>query len=186
MPRCWSENPKRRRAGGGLEKDLRVLVLDRRRYLLAETAIGSGMNIAMSLVATCVSTGGTFGAPTVAGMLPPTFMVAFMSVFVATSLTRLRRRRGQFARGDAVAPRFSRLMPHGALLRALLAGGVCVTVMAPIIGTMLPVLRASGPEPAEVIVATAAYTLLLSLLITPAALILALDDDLPAVTTVRR
>ena len=156
------------------------MMRDRRRYLFVETAIGSVMNIVMSLVATFVASGGTFGAPTAAGMLPPTFMVAFMSVLPATVLTRLRRRRGRLAHAGAVAPRLIQFIPHGALVRALLAGVICVAAMAPIISTLWPALLASGPEPVEVIAGMAAYALLLSLLITPAALILALDDELAA------
>ena len=51
---------------------------------------------------------------------------------------------------------------------------------------MARVLLAAQPAPAEIAAATAAYALLLSALITPAALILALDDAVAEPSPVTR
>ena len=157
-----------------------MTISDPRRYLISETAIGSGMNIVMSLAAAFVSSGGSLGPPTLAGLLLQSFMVVFMSVVVATVLTRMRRRQARSPSGPGAGSRFVRLVPRNALLRALVAGLACLAIVAPIIATMLPALLATAPGPAAVVAATAGYALLLSLLVTPAALILALNEDLAA------
>ena len=154
-----------------------MTISHRQLYLVSETAIGSVMNIVMSLTAAWMSGGGKFGPPTMASFIPQTFMVAFMSVLVATLLTRMRRRRGRFGSDQNAGARFGRLAPRNAFLRALLAGLLCLLVMAPVISATLPLFLSGAPGPAKVAAVTASYALLLSLLFTPPALILALNDD---------
>lgn len=149
------------------------------RYLIAETAIGTGMNVVMSVAAATIASSGTLAPPATADVLPQSFMVAFMSILVATLLTRNRRRRGRLAPGFDSARSFGRLMPANAVLRALLGGIVCVAVTVPIVTAGLPLLVAARPLPLGVAAATAAWAVLLSLLFAPAALILALSDEQP-------
>lgn len=157
-----------------------MTISDPRRYLILETVIGSGMNIVISVGAAFVSSGGVLGPPTLAGLLPQSFMMVFMSVLVATLLTRMRRRQARSLSGRSAGSRFARMVPRNALLRALVAGFGCLAIVAPIVATMLPALRATAPGPAEVGAVTAGYALLLSLLVTPAALILALNENMTA------
>ena len=151
---------------------------DQRRYLVSETAIGSLMNIIMSLAACVAAGGGRIGPPTLPGGLVQTFMVAFMSVLLATLLTRMRQRRGRVVYGRQAHTGIGRLAPRNAVLRAASAGTVCLLIAGPIVWALAPGVVAAAPSPAEVGVATAAYAILLSLMIVPAALMLALNDEL--------
>ncbi len=163
-----------------------MMLPDRQRYLVSETAIGGGMNMVMSLVGALVSGGGEIRPPTTGALLLQTFMVVFMSVLVATLLTRMRRRRGRFASPRDTGARFGGLVPRSAPVRALLAGSCGLLILGPVVGAMARVLLAVQPAPVEIAVATAAYALLLSVLITPAALILALDDAVAEPSPVAR
>ena len=102
---------------------------------------------------------------------------------MATLLTRMRRRRGRWADGDGrrekSRARIGRLLPYSAPARALLAGLFCLAIGTPVIRSLLPTLLSGGPGPAAIGLATAGYALILSLLVTPPALILALDEDRP-------
>lgn len=151
-----------------------MTAIDSRRYVVAETAIGTGMNVVMSLVAAAAASGGTFAPPATIDVVLQSFMVAFMSILVATLLTRMRRSRGRLAFGPNGGGRLGRLLPANAFLRALLGGIVCLAVTVPILAAGLPLLVAARPF--QVGAATVAWAVLLSLFFAPAALILALRD----------
>lgn len=156
---------------------MRVKTSGLRRYVALETAVGGAINVAMSLAASVASGGGRLGPPHVAGVLAQTFMVAFMSVLLATLLTRMRGGAGRCAVHRDLRLGVFRLAPRSAFLRASLAGVSCLAVAAPIVVAALPGVPFSEYGPIETGVATAVYALCLSLLTIPLALILELTGE---------
>ena len=149
-----------------------------RRYIATETAVSVAVNVVISVIMVFVVNRGRTAAP-VAGahgllldMVPQTFMVSFMSVLMATLLTRRRRRSAVLLPLSGPSPR----LPQHAVLRALLAALFVTIIAVPILIMGLPARTPLLSGIWHLLGFNIAYAALLAILITPPALRAALRD----------
>ena len=157
----------------------------RRRYLLGETGIGSVMNAVMALLATFVAGGRTIVVPDRPSICLQTFMAGFMTVLIATLLTRRRRRRNRCFEGRRIRGGIVRYVPQNAVVRALLVGVLCLATLGSALLVALPLFAAIKPGVPDILLAVAGSALIQSLLVAPPALVLAMDEDLPIPSSLR-
>ena len=145
------------------------------RYLVIETAISVVFNTFASFLISLVVFNGSATEPLsriLLDLIPQNFMVAFITVLIATVLTRRRRRLGKIDRLQGRATGF----PSHAVLRAAGAGAVVAAITFPLLAGVLPAIAPSIWSSHAVLYFKCVDAALLALLITPPALQMALRD----------
>ena len=152
-----------------------------RQYVVIETIVGILASVVMSVLMALL----IFGRPKIvplAGehgllidMVPQTFMIALMTIFVSTILTRRRRRAGKLNPG---APPRTHRWPRHSFVRALLGGLITLIVTIPILWFVLPIVAPPLWPLWIMLLFKAGYAALLTLLIAPRVLRLALSEAL--------
>jgi hypothetical protein len=149
------------------------------RYILVETLISIAINAAISAGFAFLVFGGRtgvalWGAGGLAlDFVPQTFMIAMMSVFVPTALTRRRIEAGAVRARNG---RPSRL-PRNLLLRALLVAAVATLLLGGAATAILAVSWTALLDFATLLPLKIAYGAIVALLVTPLALRAALSTE---------
>ena len=148
-------------------------------YIRKETAISAVINAAISAGFVWAAFGGSrsasvWGPGGVAiDFVPQTFMVALMSVLVPTLLTRTRLRKGAL---HTVAQR-SLHVPRNVLLRASMLALIATFAFGGMAVAVLALARFEEIDFFNLAVVKIAYGALIAIVVTPAALMVALREE---------
>lgn len=151
------------------------------RYLMVETSISIGVNVAMTLLMAYF----VFGAASRVALAGPgglmidlslqTFMVALMTVLMATLVTRLRRKSG--LQIDDVAAS-AQSWPRHPLFRAAIAALAVTAILLPMIWLVLPMITPPVWGMPVVLFFKTAYAVALAAVLAPPALRIAMSEPL--------
>lgn len=149
--------------------------MNHKKYIAIETLISSMINGAFSFVFAYLAfhkVGYVSSNQVLIDAIPQSLFVAFFAVFIPTLITRHRLRKG------AISPLsyHSHNWPDHALLRALTAGIFIAILSAGLHFIVLKVLATDTFEFQNLLAFKVVYGVVLSILITPKALLLALSE----------
>jgi hypothetical protein len=142
------------------------------RFVARETLVSAAINVAIGLAACSIAQHGkaviplSGGSGVLAGMVPASFMTAFMAVLVPTLLARSQSRKGRLTAFDT---RLS-LLPQHAVLRAVLAAMLVTLLAIPLLALLLPILTPACWSLPWLLAFNAVYAAVLTGLVTPPAI----------------
>ncbi len=152
------------------------MTLAHRRYIAVETLISVIINTVISIGFVWFAFGGQSQvavAALIPDAIPQSFMIALMSTIVPTLLTRRRRQAGTIAAmSRKTRPKLFGSLPVRALAAALVAALAGLAIHFVVLATFAP----GGLTFDATLAFKAAYGAMLSAIVTPAMLLVALSD----------
>jgi hypothetical protein len=158
-----------------------------RHYVTVETVKSIIVNTILGTIAVLIASNGKLLIPlmeaggVLTNLIPQTFMTVFMSVLVATIVTRKQRRAGNISgiKKDVV------VHSTHVLVRSAISGLLALAVIIPSFYLLLPIITPALWQKSILIVFTMGYAIVLSVIVTPIALVRTLSEDIQDVKNVK-